>query len=96
MQILYVILEQYVQIGKKLQVVRKKVIQSYFKLYFYILHSSVVLCSEEDDDLQYVDHDYEVPQQKGLKKICNRVKWTRDEVILFLALVSFLYDIGSI
>ncbi|XP_050747033.1 myb-related protein A isoform X1 [Gymnogyps californianus] len=35
--------------------------------------------SEEDDDLQYVDHDYEVPQQKGLKKICNRVKWTRDE-----------------
>ncbi|NXW01281.1 MYBA protein, partial [Fregetta grallaria] len=41
--------------------------------------SSVVLCSEEDDDLQYVDHDYEVPQQKGLKKICNRVKWTRDE-----------------
>ncbi|OPJ83529.1 myb-related protein A isoform X3 [Patagioenas fasciata] len=37
------------------------------------------LRSEEDDDLQYVDHDYEVPQQKGLKKICNRVKWTRDE-----------------
>ncbi|KAM9574429.1 myb-related protein A isoform 2-T2 [Guaruba guarouba] len=35
--------------------------------------------SEEDDDLQYLDHDYEVPQQKGLKKICNRVKWTRDE-----------------
>ncbi|KAM6375294.1 myb-related protein A isoform 2-T2 [Alca torda] len=35
--------------------------------------------SEEDDDLQYVDHDYEVLQQKGLKKICNRVKWTRDE-----------------
>uniref|UniRef100_A0A8C3SBC4 MYB proto-oncogene like 1 n=1 Tax=Chelydra serpentina TaxID=8475 RepID=A0A8C3SBC4_CHESE len=34
---------------------------------------------EEDDDLQYADHDYEVPQQKGLKKICNRVKWTRDE-----------------
>ncbi|NXU47234.1 MYBA protein, partial [Turnix velox] len=41
--------------------------------------SSFVHCSEEDDDLQYVDHDYEVPQQKGLKKICNRVKWTRDE-----------------
>ncbi|XP_064909760.1 myb-related protein A isoform X3 [Columba livia] len=38
-----------------------------------------VFRSEEDDDLQYVDHDYEVPQQKGLKKICNRVKWTRDE-----------------
>lgn len=35
--------------------------------------------SEEEDDLQYADHDYEVPQQKGLKKICNRVKWTRDE-----------------
>ncbi|XP_061851250.1 myb-related protein A isoform X2 [Colius striatus] len=35
--------------------------------------------SEEDDDLQYMDHDYEVPQQKCLKKICNRVKWTRDE-----------------
>ncbi|XP_053874951.1 myb-related protein A isoform X2 [Malaclemys terrapin pileata] len=34
---------------------------------------------EEDDNLQYADHDYEVPQQKGLKKICNRVKWTRDE-----------------
>ncbi|NXJ83132.1 MYBA protein, partial [Trogon melanurus] len=41
--------------------------------------SSVVLCSEEDDDLQYVDHDYEVSQQKVLKKICNKVKWTRDE-----------------
>ncbi|XP_008948354.1 PREDICTED: myb-related protein A isoform X3 [Merops nubicus] len=26
-----------------------------------------------------MDHDYEVPQQKGLKKIYNRVKWTRDE-----------------
>uniref|UniRef100_A0A8C8SER8 MYB proto-oncogene like 1 n=1 Tax=Pelusios castaneus TaxID=367368 RepID=A0A8C8SER8_9SAUR len=34
---------------------------------------------EEDEDLQCADHDYEVPQQKGLKKICNRVKWTRDE-----------------
>ncbi|XP_004588079.2 myb-related protein A isoform X8 [Ochotona princeps] len=34
---------------------------------------------DEDDDLQYVDHDYEVPQQKGLKKLWNRVKWTRDE-----------------
>ncbi|NXI52945.1 MYBA protein, partial [Chloroceryle aenea] len=34
---------------------------------------------EEDDDFQYMDHDYEVPQQKGFKKICNRVKWTRDE-----------------
>ncbi|XP_068018602.1 myb-related protein A isoform X1 [Melanerpes formicivorus] len=36
-------------------------------------------CSEEDENLQYLDHDYEVPQQKVLKKICNRVKWTRDE-----------------
>ncbi|XP_038204082.1 myb-related protein A isoform X2 [Arvicola amphibius] len=34
---------------------------------------------DEDDDLQYADHDYEVPQQKGLKKLWNRVKWTRDE-----------------
>uniref|UniRef100_A0A8D0C033 MYB proto-onco like 1 n=1 Tax=Salvator merianae TaxID=96440 RepID=A0A8D0C033_SALMN len=34
---------------------------------------------EDDDDLHYADHDYEVPQQKGAKKICNRVKWTRDE-----------------
>ncbi|NXX46986.1 MYBA protein, partial [Tricholaema leucomelas] len=41
--------------------------------------SSVVLCSEEDENFQYMDHDYEVPQQKVLKKICNRVKWTRDE-----------------
>lgn len=37
---------------------------------------------DEDDDLQYADHDYEVPQQKGLKKLWNRVKWTRDEVIM--------------
>ncbi|XP_030715499.1 myb-related protein A isoform X3 [Globicephala melas] len=34
---------------------------------------------DEDDDLQYADHDYEVPQQKVLKKLWNRVKWTRDE-----------------
>ncbi|XP_065759207.1 myb-related protein A isoform X3 [Muntiacus reevesi] len=34
---------------------------------------------DEDDDLQYADHDYEIPQQKGLKKLWNRVKWTRDE-----------------
>uniref|UniRef100_A0A8I3W417 MYB proto-oncogene like 1 n=1 Tax=Callithrix jacchus TaxID=9483 RepID=A0A8I3W417_CALJA len=32
-----------------------------------------------DDDLQYADHDYDVPQQKGLKKLWNRVEWTRDE-----------------
>ncbi|CAI5779424.1 myb-related protein A isoform X2 [Podarcis lilfordi] len=37
------------------------------------------LSEEDDDDLHYADHDYEVPQQKGTKKICNRVKWTRDE-----------------
>lgn len=83
-QIPYVILEQYVQIGKKVQVIRKKkVLRRYFKLCFDLLHSSVVLCSEEDDDFQYIDHDYEVPQQKGLKKICSKVKWTREEVILF-------------
>ncbi|NXF39718.1 MYBA protein, partial [Nyctibius bracteatus] len=41
--------------------------------------SSIVLCSEEDEDLQYMDHDYEIPQQKGVKKLCNRMKWTRDE-----------------
>ncbi|XP_060631393.2 myb-related protein A isoform X2 [Anolis sagrei] len=42
--------------------------------------AKLALCSEEDDeDLHYADHDYEVPQQKGTKKICNRVKWTRDE-----------------
>ncbi|XP_053104843.1 myb-related protein A isoform X2 [Hemicordylus capensis] len=42
--------------------------------------TQLALCSEEeDDDLHYADHDYEVPQQKGAKKICNRVKWTRDE-----------------
>ncbi|XP_053322968.1 myb-related protein A isoform X1 [Spea bombifrons] len=34
---------------------------------------------DEDDDLQFADHDYEAPVQKGLKKIWNRVKWTRDE-----------------
>uniref|UniRef100_A0A8C0G7D2 MYB proto-onco like 1 n=1 Tax=Chelonoidis abingdonii TaxID=106734 RepID=A0A8C0G7D2_CHEAB len=43
---------------------------------------------EEDDDLQYADHDYEVPQQKGLKKICNRVKWTRDEDDMLKKLVE--------
>ncbi|XP_071410524.1 myb-related protein A isoform X4 [Pithys albifrons albifrons] len=35
--------------------------------------------SEEDHDFPYMDHDYEVPQQKGLKKICSKVKWTREE-----------------
>nr|XP_033790169.1 myb-related protein A isoform X2 [Geotrypetes seraphini] len=34
---------------------------------------------DEDDDLQFADHDYEVPPKKGSKKIWNRVKWTRDE-----------------
>uniref|UniRef100_A0A6J0V8D0 Myb-related protein A isoform X1 n=1 Tax=Pogona vitticeps TaxID=103695 RepID=A0A6J0V8D0_9SAUR len=42
--------------------------------------AQLALCSEEDDDdFHYADHDYEVPQQKGSKKLCNRVKWTRDE-----------------
>ncbi|OXB78767.1 UNVERIFIED_CONTAM: hypothetical protein H355_010700 [Colinus virginianus] len=35
--------------------------------------------SEEDEDFQYADHDYEISQKRSLKKICNRVKWTRDE-----------------
>ncbi|KFP80723.1 PREDICTED: myb-related protein A, partial [Acanthisitta chloris] len=34
---------------------------------------------EEDDDLLYIDHDYEAPQQKSLKKISSKVKWTREE-----------------
>uniref|UniRef100_A0A8V5FRL5 Uncharacterized protein n=1 Tax=Melopsittacus undulatus TaxID=13146 RepID=A0A8V5FRL5_MELUD len=42
-------------------------------------HETFPRAGFEEDDLQYLDHDYEVPQQKGLKKICNRVKWTRDE-----------------
>ncbi|CAH2285330.1 myb-related A isoform X2 [Pelobates cultripes] len=32
---------------------------------------------DDDDDLQFADH--EVPVQKGVKKIWNRIKWTRDE-----------------
>uniref|UniRef100_A0A8C7C127 MYB proto-onco like 1 n=1 Tax=Neovison vison TaxID=452646 RepID=A0A8C7C127_NEOVI len=35
---------------------------------------------DEDDDLQYADHDYEVPQQKGLKKLWNRVKDKDDKL----------------
>ncbi|KAM9308382.1 myb-related protein A [Gastrophryne carolinensis] len=35
--------------------------------------------SEDEDDLHYVDHDYEVTGPKGQKKICNRMKWTKDE-----------------
>lgn len=38
-----------------------------------------------------MDHDYEVPQQKGLKKICSKVKWTREEVIPFFFLYSDPY-----
>uniref|UniRef100_A0A8C5WCB2 MYB proto-onco like 1 n=1 Tax=Leptobrachium leishanense TaxID=445787 RepID=A0A8C5WCB2_9ANUR len=34
---------------------------------------------DEDDDLQYADHDYEAPVQKDVKKIWSRVKWTKDE-----------------
>ncbi|ERE86130.1 myb-related protein A [Cricetulus griseus] len=41
--------------------------------------TQIPIGEDEDDDLQYADHDYEVPQQKGLKKLWNRVKWTRDE-----------------
>ncbi|KAL8182060.1 UNVERIFIED_CONTAM: Myb- protein A [Gekko kuhli] len=46
---------------------------------FPILPPTAGAGEEDDDDLHYADHDYEVPQQKGIKKICNRVKWTRDE-----------------
>lgn len=88
-------LEWSVQVGgQKPQVVEKLSCSEWFLNSFH-LHSSVVLCSEEDENFQYMDHDYEVPQQKVLKKICNRVKWTRDEVIICLALVSFPCDIGS-
>ncbi|XP_016868946.1 myb-related protein A isoform X4 [Homo sapiens] len=44
-----------------------------------LLRGRFLASEDEDDDLQYADHDYEVPQQKGLKKLWNRVKWTRDE-----------------
>ncbi|NWH66438.1 MYBA protein, partial [Geococcyx californianus] len=50
--------------------------------------SSVVPCSEEEYDFQHVDHDYEVLQPKGLKKICSRVKWTRDEDEMLKKLVE--------
>lgn len=54
-------------------------------------------CSEdEDDDLQYADHDYEVPQQKGLKKLWNRVKWTRDEVVTWQNLLDSYLSINTI
>ncbi|KAL0599307.1 Myb-related protein A [Plecturocebus cupreus] len=44
-----------------------------------LLGGRFLTSEDEDDDLQYADHDYEVPQQKGLKKLWKRVKWTRDE-----------------
>ncbi|XP_078208672.1 myb-related protein A isoform X11 [Callithrix jacchus] len=44
-----------------------------------LLGGRFLASEDEDDDLQFADHDYEVPQQKGLKKLWNRVKWTRDE-----------------
>ncbi|KAM4028314.1 LOW QUALITY PROTEIN: myb-related protein A [Anomaloglossus baeobatrachus] len=34
---------------------------------------------DEDDDLHYVDQDYEVPVQKTVKKVWNRVKWSKEE-----------------
>ncbi|XP_044150220.1 myb-related protein A isoform X3 [Bufo gargarizans] len=34
---------------------------------------------DEDDDLHYADHDYEVPVQKTVKKVWNRVKWSKEE-----------------
>ncbi|XP_056378033.1 myb-related protein A isoform X2 [Hyla sarda] len=34
---------------------------------------------DEDDEILYVDHDYEVPAQKTVKKVWNRVKWSKEE-----------------
>ncbi|KAG9478869.1 hypothetical protein GDO78_012500 [Eleutherodactylus coqui] len=39
----------------------------------------ILVNEDEDDDLQYVDHDYEVPVQKSVKKVWNRVKWSKEE-----------------
>ncbi|XP_055490366.1 myb-related protein A isoform X1 [Leucoraja erinacea] len=36
--------------------------------------------SEDDDDEHlFQDRDYDIPQQKGTKKLCNKVKWIPDE-----------------
>ncbi|XP_041046056.1 myb-related protein A isoform X3 [Carcharodon carcharias] len=36
--------------------------------------------SEDDDDEHlFQDRDYDMPQQKGTKKLCNKVKWIPDE-----------------
>ncbi|XP_053571067.1 myb-related protein A [Bombina bombina] len=35
--------------------------------------------SEDEEDLQFADHDYENSLQKGMKKTWNRVKWTKEE-----------------
>ncbi|XP_018409725.1 PREDICTED: myb-related protein A [Nanorana parkeri] len=35
--------------------------------------------SEDEDEDQCADRDYEIPVQKGQKKIWNRVKWTKEE-----------------
>uniref|UniRef100_A0A4W3GRL8 MYB proto-onco like 1 n=1 Tax=Callorhinchus milii TaxID=7868 RepID=A0A4W3GRL8_CALMI len=45
---------------------------------------SVCFGNSEDDEEehQFQDRDYEMPQQKGGKKLCNKVKWTPDEVNL--------------
>ncbi|XP_073439999.1 myb-related protein A isoform X3 [Dendrobates tinctorius] len=34
---------------------------------------------DEDDDLHYIEHDYEIPVQKSGKKVWNRVKWSKEE-----------------
>ncbi|XP_068093556.1 myb-related protein A isoform X2 [Hyperolius riggenbachi] len=34
---------------------------------------------DEDDEHPFVEHNYEVPEQKGQKKIWHRVKWTKEE-----------------
>uniref|UniRef100_A0A4W3GBR3 MYB proto-onco like 1 n=1 Tax=Callorhinchus milii TaxID=7868 RepID=A0A4W3GBR3_CALMI len=34
---------------------------------------------DDEEEHQFQDRDYEMPQQKGGKKLCNKVKWTPDE-----------------
>ncbi|XP_069813623.1 myb-related protein A isoform X2 [Dendropsophus ebraccatus] len=34
---------------------------------------------DEEEEILYVDHDYEVPVQKAVKKVWNRVKWSKEE-----------------
>uniref|UniRef100_UPI00398F4A34 myb-related protein A isoform X7 n=1 Tax=Pristiophorus japonicus TaxID=55135 RepID=UPI00398F4A34 len=34
---------------------------------------------DDDDEHLFQDRDYDMPQQKGTKKLCNKVKWIPDE-----------------